>query len=161
MMRNNKEYNELETKITQTRAQIEKLGVERGEFGQKMREAVENGEAQAIMDLRRRSQDIPVEVDTARIRLAQFELELDELRLPELQAEVGKFHQPIQSAISKRDAATLELGQLQGQYHSVNEDLREVRIRIGERKRELERLMYEATPKSPGLRQPLLSMSGR
>jgi chromosome segregation ATPase len=161
MMRNNKEFSELETKIAQTRAQIERLESERAQFGQKMREAVENGEAQAIMDLRRRSQDIPVELDTARIRLAKFELELDEMKLPGLQAEVGKFHEPIREAIAKRDAAILELGQLQGQYHGVNEDLREVRIRIGERKRELERLMYEATPKSPGLRQPLLSMSGR
>ncbi len=160
-MQNNKEFNELETKIAETRAQIEKLESERGEFGQKMRDAVENGEAQAIMDLRRRSQDIPIELDTARIQLAKLELELDESRVPGLQAEVGKFHQPIQSAIAKRDAATLELGQLQGQYHSVNEDLREVRIRIGVRRRELARLIFEATPKPPGLCQPLLSMSGR
>jgi chromosome segregation ATPase len=160
-MENNKEINELETKKARVCAQIEKIESERGEFGQKMREAVENGEAQAIMDLRRRSQEIPVELDTARIQLAKLELELDESRLPGLQLEVGTFHQPIQEAIAKRDAATLELGQLQGQYHSVNEDLREVRIRIGERRRELERLIYEATPKPPGLRQPLLSMSGR
>jgi len=159
-MQNNKDFNELETKIAETRAQIEKLESERGEFGQKMRDAVEKGEAQAIIDLRRRSQDIPVELDTARIRLAKFELELDELRLPELQTEVAKFHSPIAEAIARRDEAVLALGKLQGNYHSANEDLREVRNRIGERKRELARLIYETTPKS-GLRQPLLSMSGR
>jgi chromosome segregation ATPase len=160
-MQNNKGFNELEAKIAEKRAQIEKLEVERGEFGQKMREAVENGEAQAIIDLRYRSTGIPVEVDTARIQLAKLELELDELRLPELQLEVGKFHEPIREAIAARDAAVLGLDHLQGQYHSVNEDLRDIRIRIGERKRELQRLIYEASPRSPGLRQPSLNMSGR
>jgi chromosome segregation ATPase len=160
-MQNNKQFNELEAKKARVCAQIEKLEVERGEFGQKMRDAVEKGEAQAIIDLRRRSQEIPIEIDTARIQLAKLELELDEMRLPELQVEVGKFHEPIREAIAARDAAILGLDHIQGAYHSVNEDLRDIRIRIGERKRELQRLIYEASPRSPGLRQPSLNMSGR
>ncbi len=84
-----------------------------------------------------------------------MEIELDEWRLPGLQSAVSQFHQPIQEAIAKRDEAQMELGKLQGLYHNENENLKEVKNRLGERRRELSRLIYEATPHTAGLRQPM------
>ena len=66
--------------------------------------------------------------------------------------KVSEFHEPIREAIAKRDAAVLELGKVQGLYHAANENLREVKIRIGEQKRELDRLIYLANP-AKGVKQ--------
>ncbi len=89
--------------------------------------AVGEGDSASMIDLKRRQSELPVKIEMARIQLAKLHLQLDEERLPALQAEVGKFHEPIQEAIVKRDAAVLELGQLQSEYHGANEDLRDVK----------------------------------
>jgi chromosome segregation ATPase len=132
---------------TQTAANLlAQLGTEQAEFQTRMTAAVDDGDSKAMIDLKRRQSELPIEIELARIQIAKLELQADEAKLPELQAEVGKFSEPIQELIEKRDAAVLELGKLQGAYHGANEDLRDIKIRIGERKRELQKLIYLANP---------------
>ncbi len=143
---------DIQKQITETAGHIAALTQEQEEFGSKMSEAAQSGNADSIIELKRRQSELPIQLEAARITHTKLLLESDQERSAQLQKEVGKFFEPIQELIQKRDAAQLELAKMQGQYHGVNEDLRDVRIRIGERRRELERLIFEATPKPPGLR---------
>jgi chromosome segregation ATPase len=131
---------------------LAKLETEQTDFQNRMTVAVGEGDSASMIDLKRRHTELPVEIEAARIRLTKLYLQLYEERLPGLQSEVDKFHEPIQEAIAKRDAAVLELGKVQGSYHYANENLREVKIRIGEQKRELDRLVYLSNP-SRGVKQ--------
>jgi septal ring factor EnvC (AmiA/AmiB activator) len=151
---------DIQKQITETAGHIAALTQEQKEFGSKMSEAAQSGNADSIIELKRRQSELPIQLEAARITHTKLLLEADQERSAQLQTEVGKFFEPIQELIQKRDAAQLELAKMQGQYHGVNEDLRDVRIRIGERRRELERLIFEATPKPPGLRS-LQNMGGR
>ncbi len=152
--------NNLQEQITETASHIAALTEESRNFGNKMSEAAQSGDADSIIELKTKQTEVPIQLEAARIRHTKLLLEADQERSAQLQTEVGKFFEPIQELIQKRDAAQLELAKMQGQYHGVNEDLRDVRKRIGERRRELERLIYEATPKPPGLRS-LQNMGGR
>lgn len=136
----------LNEQIKTTSNLLAQLETEQADFKNRMTLAVNDADSSAIIALRHRADDLPIEIEAARIRLAKLHLQSDEERIPELQAKVGKFYEPIQEAIAKRDAAALELGKLQGAYHGANEDLRDVKTRIGERKRELQRLIYLANP---------------
>jgi chromosome segregation ATPase len=131
---------------------LTELETEQSDFQNRMTVAVGEGDSTSMLDLKRRHNELPVVIEAARIGLAKLYLQLYEERLPGLQSEVDKFHEPIQEAIAKRDAAVLELGKVQGSYHAANENLREVKIRIGEQKRELDRLIYLANP-AKGVKQ--------
>jgi chromosome segregation ATPase len=131
---------------------LAELETEQSDFQNRMTVAVGEGDSTSMIDLKRRHTELPVKIEAARIRLAKLYLQLYESRLPALQSQVNEFHEPIQEAIAKRDAAVLELGILQGEFHGANENLREVKIQIGEQKRELDRLIYLANP-SKGVKQ--------
>ncbi len=118
---------------------------ELSDFQNKMTLAVNDADSKAMLDLKRRRAELPTEIELARIQIAKLQLEVDEARIPELQLEVSKFSEPIQEAVAKRDLAVLELGRLQGAYHQTNEDFRDLRMRVGERKRELSRLIHLAS----------------
>jgi chromosome segregation ATPase len=136
----------LDEQVQNTQAHLETLQAERSDFQNRMMVAVGAGDSDAMISLRRRQSEIPLEIEAAQIRLAKMQLEADSERLPVLQAKLSKFTEPIQDAILKRDAAVLELNKLQGAYHAANEDFRDLNRRIGERSRELARLIHLANP---------------
>jgi uncharacterized membrane protein (DUF106 family) len=143
---NNEKPNSLTEQIQITQTLLENLKSERDDFPNRITVAVSAGDSASMFNLKRRQSEIPIEIEAGQIRLAKLQLEADRERLPMLQAQVSKFTEPIQDAVLKRDAAVLELNKLQGEYHTHNEDFRELKIRIGERTRELERLIYIANP---------------
>jgi chromosome segregation ATPase len=100
--------------------------------------------------LRRRQGDVPIEIATTQIQLARMLLESDQQRIPILEEKLTKTTEPIEEAILKRDAAVLELNKLQAAYYAAREDFRDLNRRIGERTRELERLIYMANPREIG-----------
>jgi len=136
----------LNEQIQKTEAHLQTLQTERSDFQNRMTVAVGAGDSDAMIELRRRQTEIPLEIEGAQIRLAQMQLEADEQRLPELQATLSKFAEPTQAAVLKRDAAVLEFNKLQAEHYAANDALRELRIRIGERKRELDRMIHLANP---------------
>ncbi len=146
MNMNNEKTNSLTEQIQATANLLAKLETERDDFQSRMSVAVGAGDSASMISLRRRQGELPVEIGSGQIRLAKLQLEADQERLPLLQAEVAKFTEPIQAAVLKRDAAVMELNKLQGEYHAVNEDFRDLNRRIGERSRELARLIHMANP---------------
>jgi chromosome segregation ATPase len=146
MNMNNENLNGLNEQIESTTNKLTELKTEQAEFQSRMAAAVGAGDPDTMIELRRRQGEIPDGITIAQIQLARLQLEADQERLPLLEAQVAKSAEPIEAAILKRDAAVLELNKLQGAYHSVNEDFRDLRIRVGERRRELERLIHMANP---------------
>jgi chromosome segregation ATPase len=143
MTKNNENLTE---QIQKTEAHLQTLQTERSDFQNRMTVAVGAGDSDVMIELRRRQTEIPLQVEGAQIRLAQMRLEADQERLPLLETKLSKFREPIEAAVLKRDAAVLELNKLQGAYHAANEDFRDLRIRVGERSRELARLIHMANP---------------
>ncbi len=136
----------LTEQIQTTQTHLEALQTERDDFQIQMTAAVNAGDSAAMITLRRRQGDVPIEIATTQIQLAKMLLESDQQRLPTLEEKLTKSTEPIEEAILKRDAAVLELNKLQGAHYAAREDLRDLRIRIGERTRELERLIHMANP---------------
>ncbi len=100
----------LAEQIQITTNNLTELETEQTNFQKQMTLAVGEGDSSSMIDLKRRHTEMPVEIEAARIRLAKLYLQLYEARMPELQSKVSEFHEPIQEAIAKRDAAVLELG---------------------------------------------------
>jgi uncharacterized membrane protein (DUF106 family) len=143
---NNEKTNSLTEQIQTTQTLLEALQTERDDFQNRMTAAVGAGDSASMISLRRRQTELPFEIEAGQIRLAKLLLESDQQRLPILQEKASKFAEPIAAAVLKRDAAVLELNKLQGAYHSVDEDRRDLNRRIGERTRELARLIHMANP---------------
>ncbi len=136
----------LNSQIESTTNKLTELKNEQSEFQNRMTAAVNAGDSAVMINLRRRQSELPIEIATAQIRLAQMQLQADEERLPLLQAGVRKFAEPIEAAVLKRDAAVLELNELQAEYYTANEDFRDLNRRVGERRRELGRLIHLSNP---------------
>jgi uncharacterized membrane protein (DUF106 family) len=143
---NNEKIIGLDEQIQTAQTLLENLKSERDDFQNRMTVAVNAGDSDAMIELKRRQNELPIKIEGAQIQLAKMQLEADSERLPVLQAKLHKFAEPTQAAVLKRDAAVLEFNKLQAEYYTANDDLRELRIRIGERTRELSRLIHEANP---------------
>jgi hypothetical protein len=139
--------------IKNTQTHLETLQSERDDFPNRMTIAVHAGDSASIINLKRRQTELPVEIEIERIQLTKLQLQADEERVPVLQAKLLKFAGPTQAVVLKRDAAVLEFNKLQDEHNVANDDLRELNRRIGARKRELDRMIYEANPATiPGTR---------
>jgi uncharacterized membrane protein (DUF106 family) len=143
---NNEKIIGLDEQIQTAQTHLENLKSERDDFQNRMTAAVSSGDSDAMIDLRRRQSEIPFLIEGGQIRLAQMELEADQERLPLRKANVRNFAKPIEAAVLKRDAAVLELNELQAKYYAADEDCRDLNRRIGERSRELARLIHLANP---------------
>jgi chromosome segregation ATPase len=143
---NNEKPNSLTEQIQITETLLENLKSERDDFPNRMTTAVAEADSASMFNLKHRQSQIPDEIATGQIRLAKLQLQADEERLPMLQAKLLKFAGPTQAAVLKRDAAVLEFNKLQDEHNVANDDLRELNRRIGQRKRELDRMIYEANP---------------
>jgi uncharacterized coiled-coil DUF342 family protein len=143
---NNEKINDLAEQIQNTQTLLENLKSERDDFPNRMTTAVSEADSASMFNLKHRQSQIPDEIATGQIRLAKLQLQADEVRLPVLQAKLLKFAEPTQAAVLKRDAAVLEFNKLQDEHNVANDDLRDLSRRIGQRKRELDRLIHEANP---------------
>jgi hypothetical protein len=136
----------LNEKIQNEQTLLEALQTERDDFQNRMTAAVGAGDSDAMINLRRRQAEIPMQIQGVEIQLAQMLLESDSARLPLLQAKLSKLADPIAESVLKRDAAVLELNLLQDEYYTARENVRDLNRQVGERRRELERLIHMANP---------------
>jgi peptidoglycan hydrolase CwlO-like protein len=97
-----------------------------------------------LIKLAHRRNDLPIEILSTRTILERLYLERDELRLPELQAEVTKLAEPIPEMQKQIADLQQEFNIASGNVSNANEDVRQTRMEISERKRTIESLLAQA-----------------
>jgi predicted nucleic acid-binding Zn-ribbon protein len=138
------EINENLTEIQNTQALLETLSLEQTDLGKKMALAADDADSASLITLAHRRNDLPIEIISAQIRLERLYLRRDELRLPELQAESAKLSAPIEGLLKKIADTQREFNIQSGAAVSANEEVRQTRISIGERRRSIQALLAQA-----------------
>ncbi len=123
---------------------LTRLESELADLGAKMSISADNADSAALISLKHRANDLPVELLATRIRLERLYVQRDEERLPQLQAEAQKLAEPIEPMLKKIAEMQREFNIKSGEVVSVNEDVRQVKLEIAERKRQIEALLREA-----------------
>jgi uncharacterized coiled-coil DUF342 family protein len=78
------------------------------------------------------------------IRLQQLLLRRDEERLPSLQSVVAELAEPIEGMRKKINDLQLQFNIASGNVSNANEDVRQTRLEIAERRRSIEALLSQA-----------------
>jgi len=97
-----------------------------------------------LIKLAHRRNDLPIEILSTRITLERLYLERDELRLPQLQAEVAELAEPIIDLQKQIADLQQEFNVASGNVSNANEDVRQIKMEIAERKRSIETLLSQA-----------------
>ncbi len=134
----------LDEEIKNTTDELTRLGSREGDLGAKSAPRIDDCEYANLITLAHPRNKFAIEILSTRIRLSKLHLQADQERIAGLESEAIKFYEPIQKEIAKRDAAVLALSKLQGAASGASEDLREVKNRIGERRRSIDLLLAQA-----------------
>jgi chromosome segregation ATPase len=130
--------------IQNTTDNLTRLEAEQSDLGKKMALAADDADSAALISLKHRANDIPIELLATQIRLARLCLQRDEARLPHLQAEVAKLAEPIPAMQKQINDLQREFNIASGNVSNANEDLRQTRLEIAERRRSIESLLAQA-----------------
>jgi len=130
--------------IQDTQKLLETLTAEQSDLGAKMAIAADDADSASLISLSHRRNNLPIEILSSQIRLSRLLLERDEERLPQLQAEVAKLAEPIEPMLKKIADLNREFNIASGAVSNANEDVRQVKLEIAERKRSIEGLVHEA-----------------
>jgi peptidoglycan hydrolase CwlO-like protein len=130
--------------IQNTTETLTRLEAEQTDLGQKMSLAANDADSAALISLKHRANDIPVELLATQIRLQRLYLRRDEERLPQLQAEVAKLAEPIEPMLKKIAEMQREFNIKSGEVGSITEDIRQLKMEISERRRSIESLLAQA-----------------
>jgi peptidoglycan hydrolase CwlO-like protein len=130
--------------IQDTTKFIETLAAEQADLGAKMAISANDADSASLIALAHRRNDLPIEILSAQIILERLLLLRDEQRLPELQAEVAKLAEPIEPMRKKINDLQVEFNIASGEVTNANENLRQTKLEIAERRRSIELLLSQA-----------------
>jgi peptidoglycan hydrolase CwlO-like protein len=130
--------------IQDTQTLLETLSAEQSDLGQKMAISANDADSASLIALAHRRNNLPIEILSEQIRLQQLLLQRDEARLPELQTEVAKLAEPIEPMRKKISDLQREFDIASGAVTSANEDVRQTKLEIAERRRSIESLLSQA-----------------
>jgi uncharacterized coiled-coil DUF342 family protein len=130
--------------IQDTQTLLETLSAEQSDLGAKMAISANDADSASLIALAHRRNDLPIEILSEQIRLEQLLLLRDEQRLPELQAEVAKLAEPIEPMRKKINDLQMQFNIASGAVGNANEDLRQTKLEISERRRAIEALLAQA-----------------
>ncbi len=130
--------------IQNTQTLLETLAAEQSDLGTKMAISADNADSASLISLKHRANDIPVELLATEIRLQRLLLRRDEERLPELQSVVAELAEPIEPMRKKINDLQMQFNIASGNVSNANEDLRQTRLEIAERRRSIEMLVSQA-----------------
>jgi predicted nucleic acid-binding Zn-ribbon protein len=130
--------------IQDTTKFLETLSAEQSDLSTKMAISANDADSASLIALAHRRNDLPIEILSEQIRLEQLLLLRDEQRLPELQAEVAKLAEPIEPMRKKINDLQVEFNIASGAVTNANEDVRQTKLEISERRRAIELLLREA-----------------
>ena len=123
---------------------LTRLEAELADLSAKMAISADNADSASLIKLAHRRNDLPIEILSTRIRLERLYVQRDELRLPQLQAEVAKLAEPIPEMQKQIADLQQEFNVASGNVSNANEDVRQTRMEIAERKRSIESLLAQA-----------------
>ena len=130
--------------IQNTTETLTRLEAELSDLGVKMSLAASDADSASLISLAHRRNNLPIEILSEQIRLQQLLLQRDELRLPLLQAEVAKLAEPIEPMRKKISDLQVEFNIASGAVTNANEDVRQTKLEISERRRSIETLLAQA-----------------
>jgi peptidoglycan hydrolase CwlO-like protein len=123
---------------------LTRLEAELADLSAKMAISADNADSASLIKLAHRRNNLPIEILSTRIILERLYLRRDEERLPELQAEVAKLAKPIEGMQKQIADLQQEFNIASGNVSNANEDVRQTRMEISERKRTIESLLAQA-----------------
>ncbi len=121
--------------------------------------AVGLADAEEIIKLRRRADDLPIHIQSERIRVEQLRIQAEEAKFPAMHAEIERLYPAIVETRRLKEEAGRAFSLACNAHQSVAEELRQRKIDVAERKRGLEAIL-NAKPSQP-IRQSLLMNGGR
>jgi peptidoglycan hydrolase CwlO-like protein len=130
--------------IQDTQTLLETLLAEQADLGAKMSLAANDADSASLIALAHRRNNLPIEILSEQIILSRLLLERDEIRLPKLQAEAKKLAEPIEGMLKEIAEMQREFNLKSGEVVAVNEDVRQIKLEISERKRQIGSLVHEA-----------------
>ncbi len=134
----------LNEQIQITTDKLTRLEAEQADLSKRMSDAANDADSSALIILAHRRNDLPIEILSTRIILERLYVQRDEERLPELQAEVAELAKPIEGMQKRIADLQREFNLASGNVSNANEDVRQTRLEIAERKRSIESLLAQA-----------------
>ncbi len=149
----------LTEQIQTTTDNLTELETEQSDFQNRMTVAVNDADSSAIIALKHRADDLPIEIQAARIRLERLWIQAEESKFPELHAEIERLYPAVVETRQVKDEAGRAFSVACAAHQSALDDLRQRKIDISERKRGVEALL-NSKPSAP-IRQSLLMNGAR
>jgi hypothetical protein len=151
--------NDLQKQIETSASRLAELETEQTNLPQALGLAVANADAEEIIKLRRRADDLPIRIQSERIRVEQLRIQAEESKFPAMHAEIERLYPAIVETRRLKDEAGRAFSLACNAHQSVAEELRQRKIDVAERKRNLEALL-NSKPSAP-IRQSLLMNGAR
>jgi chromosome segregation ATPase len=134
----------LSQQIETTTNKLTELETEQSELSQAVADAANAADSVSLITLAHRRNNLPIEILSTRITLERLHQQKDEERLPGLLAEAQKLSEPIHELQTRLKAAQTELNIAIGAQQRADQNARDVKQRIAERRRQIDVLLHEA-----------------
>jgi chromosome segregation ATPase len=131
---------DLNLQIETTTTRLTELENELGGIPAKMSDAVDRADAETMIALRLRENNLPVELQMMRLRLEQLKVRRKEESLPQMDAEVETLFKPIPALEAAYNEAKSALEAARFTYTDAIENRRYVRQEIADERRMIEHL---------------------
>jgi hypothetical protein len=150
---------DIQKQIEMSASRLAELETEQTNLPQALGLAVGLADAEAIIKLRRRADDLPIHIQSERIRVEQLRIQAEESKFAGLHAEIERLYVPLVETRKAKDEAGRAFSLACNAHQSAVDELRQRKIDISERKRGVEALLH-AKPPQP-IRQSLLMNGAR
>jgi hypothetical protein len=150
---------DIQKQIEMSASRLAELETEQTNLPQVLGVAVGNADAEEIIRLRKRADDLPIHIQSERIRVEQLRIQAEESKFAGLHAEIERLYVPLVETRKAKDEAGRAFSVACNAHQSAVEELRQRKIDISERKRGVEALLH-AKPSAP-IRQSLLMNGAR
>jgi hypothetical protein len=151
--------NDMQKQIETSAARLAELELEQTNLPQALGVAVGLADAEEIIKLRRRADDLPIHIQSERIRVEQLRIQAEEAKFPAMHAEIERLYPAIVETRRVKEEAGRAFSLACNAHQSVAEELRQRKIDVAERKRGVE-VLLNAKPSAP-IRQSLLMNGAR
>jgi DNA polymerase III sliding clamp (beta) subunit (PCNA family) len=133
--------NDMQEEIETSAARLAELELEQTNLPQALGVAVANADAEEIIKLRRRADDLPIRIQSERIRVEQLRIQAEESKFPAMHAEIERLYPAIVETRRLKDEAGRAFSLACNAHQSVAEELRQRKIDVAERKRGVEAIL--------------------